>query len=152
MNLWTVLAGAAFAVPTTALACSCVYSENPDELRALAKDAIPNAVALVEAETIQTYAESQGAGDRIRIIKTLAGSASGEFRVERGSFPSSASCDQLYEKGQRAVMILYKPAQAAGDGPKYRISGLCTAGLLDQAPFRDEVARLMGSKASAERG
>ena len=151
MKYWTIFAGAALATPSAALACSCVYSENPDELRALAKDAIPNAVALVEAETIQTFADSQGAGDRIRIIRTLAGSASGEFRVERGSFPSGASCDQLYEQGQRAVMILYKPAQAAGE-PKYRISGLCTAGLLEQAPFRDEIARLMGAKASTERG
>ena len=152
MKPWIIAAVAVLAAPSAALACSCLYTENPKELRALAKEVAPNAVALVEAETTQTYAESNGAGDRMRIVRTLAGSAPAEFRVERGPFPSSASCDQLYEKGEQAMLILYAPSQPSAGEPTFRISGLCTTGLLQQAPYRDEVIRLMQARSSGERG
>ena len=152
MKFWTLAAAVALAVPSAALACSCMYTEDPVELRALAKDSVPNAVALVEAETILTFQESNGAGDRMRVTKLLAGSASGEFRVQRGNLPSSASCDQLYDKGQRAIMILYPASPTASGEASYRISGLCTAGLLAQPAFRDEVERLIGRRSAPERG
>ena len=78
MKPWMIAAVAVLAAPSTALACSCLYTENPQELRALAKEVAPNAVALVEAETTLTYAESNGAGDRMRVVRTLAGSAPAE--------------------------------------------------------------------------
>ena len=152
MKFWMIAAAGLLAVPSTALACSCLYTEDAQELRSLARDDVPNAVALVEAETILTYQESSKAGDRMRVVRTLAGSAPAEFRVERGAFPSSASCDQLYEKGEKALLILYAPSQAAAGEPQFRISGLCTAGLLQQAAYRDEVIRLMRAKYPAERG
>jgi hypothetical protein len=152
MKLSLALAAALLAVPGAALACSCMYTEDPAELRSLAKEVVPNAIALVEAETILTFEESKGVGDRLRIVRSLAGSAEGEFRVERRGFPSSASCDDLHEKGHRAVLILYPAQQPAAGETKYRISGLCTAGLLQQPVFRDEVARLLASKSIAERG
>lgn len=152
MKSWMIAAIAVLAAPSAAIACSCLYTEDPQELRRLATEVAPAAVALVEAETTLTYAESNGAGDRMRVIRTLAGSAPAEFRVERGPFPSSASCDQLYENGQQALLILYSPSQPAAGEPTFRISGLCTAGLLQQAPYRDEVIRLMQARSSGERG
>ena len=68
MKPWMIAAIAVLAAPSTALACSCLYTENPEELRTLAREVAPNAVALVEAKTTQTYAESNGAGDRMRIV------------------------------------------------------------------------------------
>lgn len=152
MRFWIAAFAALLAVPSAALACSCLYTEDPQELRSLAKDAAGNALALVETETVLTFQESNGAGDRMRVVRTLVGTAPPEFRVERGPFPSSASCDQLFEKGQRALLILYPPAQPTTGEPKYRISGLCTDGLLQQAPYRDELVRLLGSRAAGERG
>jgi len=109
---------------------------------------------MVEVETILPYQESNGTGDRMRVVRTLAGGvAGGEFRVARGQFPSSASCDLLFEKGQRAVVVLYAGPGTAGAEPAYRIYGLCTAHLLDKPLFRDEVVRLMATQSGlGERG
>ena len=152
MRIWTGIAAALLAVPTAALACSCMNTDNPVELRAFAADAAKDAVALVEAETLVTYEASGRAGESMRVIRTLAGQAAPNFRIAREHFPSSASCDILYEKGQRAVMILYPVASDATGEQVYRTSGLCTGLLLDKPAFRDEVARHIGSKSSTERG
>ena len=151
MKIWSLLAGAMLAVPTTALACSCMNTDDPQQLSAFAADAAKNAVALIEAETLVTYEASGRTGESMRVVRTLAGNAAPTFRVERGHLPSSASCDILYEKGQRAVMILY-PATDATGGKVYRTSGLCTDLLLAKPAFRDEVARHIGNKSSTERG
>ena len=155
MKLWIAAAAALLSVPTAALACSCLATEDPVELRNLAPEAAKNALALVEVETLVPFAESKGAGDRMRIVRILAGAAEPEFRVERGHFPSSASCDLLFERGQRGTIILYPAApRATGDGlPTYRISGLCTGHLLDQPVLRGEIIRLIGNEAAPhERG
>ena len=89
----------------------------------------------------------------MRVVRTLAGAAAAEFRVERGHFPSGASCDLLFDRGQRDVVILYPASSQAAAGPKYRISGLCTDHLLVQPVFRDEVQRLIdGGTTVVERG
>ena len=154
MKYWALAAAALIAAETTAIACSCLATDDPVELKALAADAAKDAVAMVEVETILTFEESKGAGDRMRVVQALAGQmVAGEFRVERGEFPSSASCDLLFEKGQRDVVMLYAAPGSPAPEPTYRISGLCTAHLLDKKPFRDEVARLMAAQSGyGERG
>lgn len=153
MRFWPIAAAALVALETAAIACSCLATTDPVQLKSLATDAAEGAVALVEVETVVTYAQSNGAGDRMRVVRTLAGSAPEEFRVERGHMPSSASCDLLFEKGERDIVILY-PAQAVpSNGKAYRISSLCTAHMLDQPAFRDEVERLIEARTgSGERG
>ena len=154
MRYWMLAAAALVAAETAAIACSCLSTDGPAELKALAPDAARDAVAMVEVETVLTFAESKGAGDRMRVVQRLAGVAvPAEFRVARGEFPSGASCDLLFDTGQRDVVLLYPAPGSPGAEPTYRISGLCTAHLLDKAPFRDEVARLMAARGGlGERG
>jgi hypothetical protein len=155
MKYWALAAAALIAAETAAIACSCLATDDPVELKAMAPEAAKDALAMVEVETTLTFAESKGAGDRMRVISTLAGNAvTGEFRVARGEFPNSASCDLLFEKGERDVVLLYPAPGAPGAEPTYRISGLCTAHLLDKPVFRDEVARLLAppSTGLGERG
>ena len=154
MKFWLLAAAALIAAETAAIACSCLNTDDPAKLKAMAPDAAKGAVAIVEVETILTFDESKGAGDRMRVVKALAGQRlSGKFRVERGDFPSSASCDLLFEKGQRDVVLLYPAPGPSGAEPVYRTSGLCTAHLLDKPVFRNEVARLMAASTGfGERG
>ena len=152
MKFWILAAAACLALPTAALACSCMNTDNPQQLRAFAADAAKDAVALVEVETILAFQDSAGAGDRMRVIRPLAGSVQGEFRVERRAFPSGASCDQIFDKGQRGLVILYPSARSGGGEPIYRISGLCTGLMLERPVFRDELVRQIGNKDSTERG
>ena len=157
MKYWVLAAAALIAAETAAIACSCLATDDPVQLKALAADAADaakDAVAMVEVETILTFEESKGAGDRMRVVQVLAGNAAAaEFRAARGEFPSSASCDLLFEKGQRDVVMLYAAPGSPATEPTYRISGLCTAHLLDKKPFRDEVARLMAAQSGyGERG
>ena len=142
MKFWPIAAAALIAAETAAIACSCLDTDDPAELKSLAADAAKNAVAMVEVETILSFDESKGAGDRMRLVETLAGApVPAEFRVARTGFPSSASCDLLLAKGQRDVVLLYAAPGQSGAGPVYRVSGLCTAHLLDKPLFREEVAR-----------
>jgi len=154
MKYWPLAAAALIAAETAAIACSCLNTDDPTELRTLAADAAKDAVAMVEVETVLSFAQSNGAGDRMRVVQSMAGSpVPAEFRVARGDFPSSASCDLLFDTGQRDVVLLYPAPNSAAAGPTYRISSLCTSHLLDKTPFRDEVARLMTAPASlGERG
>lgn len=152
MKFWPAAAAALLAAETAAIACSCLATDDPAQLRAMAADAAKGAVAMVEVETILSYQASQGAGDRMRVIRTLTGAAPGEFRVERGHMPSSASCDLLFDEGQHDIVLLYPASASAGGQPVYRISGLCTAHLLDKPLFRDEIARIMAQQTAGERG
>lgn len=147
MRNWLIAPVALVALETAALACSCLATDDPAELRRLAPDAAQGAVALVEVETVQSYAESNGAGEQVRVVRTIAGSAPPRFRVQRTHLPSSASCDILYEPDERYVMILYPAA-----GSTYRVSGLCTAHLLDKPAFVDAVTELIGPGRAGERG
>ncbi len=73
----------------------------------------------------------------MRVRRTLAGRAVRDFEVERLNFPSSASCDVEFTRGQRATLLLYAPQQRHRTrAPRYRISGLCTAHLMEEPRFR----------------
>lgn len=148
MRIWTLLAAAALAIPTAAYACSCVDSEDPVELKQYAVDTAKSALAVVEAEALTAFDQKTAIGETMRVTRILAGDAPPTFRIERGPFPSGASCDVLYEKGEKALVILYAPS-APADGT-YRTSGLCTSLLLDKPAFRDELVRQLAGK--GERG
>ena len=153
MKFWPLAAAALMAAETAAIACSCLATDDPAQLRQFAVEAARDAVAMVEVETVLAYEESKGAGDRMRVVRSLSGEGvPGEFRVARGHFPSSASCDLLFEKGQRDIILLYAPLATTAAEPTYRISGLCMAHLLDKKLFRDEVAWLMEAPGAGERG
>lgn len=153
MKLWPLAAAALISAETAAIACSCMNTDDPAQLREFAADVVRGAVAMVEVETVLSYEESKGAGDRMRVLRTLAGDAAGEFTVHRRTFPSGASCDLLFERGQRGIVLLYPVSEPAGGRPAYRISGLCTAHLLDKPLFRTEVKKLMAAaRGRAERG
>ena len=154
MKVWPIAIAALLTAERAAIACSCMDTDDPVELRKLATEVANDAVAMVEVETILTFEESKGAGDRMRVVRTLVGgNLPAEFRVARGQFPSSASCDLLFEKGQRDVVLLFASPAMASTEPTYRLSGLCTAHMLDKKVFRDEVARLMNERLGrGERG
>lgn len=146
-----ILAAAAIlAVEAAAIACSCLATDDPTELRRFAADASKDAVALVEAEALTSF-EASGSGERMRVVRTLAGAAPGEFVVERGPSPSSASCDVLYRVGERALVILYPSAGPTNGPATFRTSGLCTVHLLDKPVFRNELIRHMSDR-RPERG
>lgn len=147
------LALLAAAAETAALACSCLATDDPEELRRIAAHVAENATALVEAEALTSY-ERTRAGEQMRVVRVFAGDAPASFQVYRGrGVPSSASCDMLYRPGERATVILY-PAPAAGAAtlPVYRTSGLCTVHMLEQPAFREEVGARLAGQRGGERG
>ena len=150
MRYWTLAAAAIVAAETAAIACSCIATDDPTELRRFAAEAAQGAVALVEAEAVTSF-EATRTGERMRVIRTLAGNAPAEFTVERGPSPSSASCDVLYNVGDRAIIILY-PAEGGGAGSVYRTSGLCSVHMLEKPVYRDELIRNMSRLPRPERG
>ena len=137
---------ALFALPSAALACSCMNTDDPVQLRELAKDAARGAVALVELEAVSDYDPMKEAGEKVRVIRTLSGTAPESFQLSRRRFASGACCDDVLQAGQRRVVILYP---VAGSG-SYRVSSLCTNLLLEKPAFRDAVTAGIGS--SGERG
>jgi hypothetical protein len=147
-----LLALAVITAEGVAYACSCMVTDDPAQLREFAGEAASGAIALVDAEALTAF-QHGGSGERMAVRRTLAGSAPSEFQVERGPMPSSASCDDLYQAGQRKIVILYPARAAAGAIPVYRTSGLCTNLLLDKPTFRDAVAEHIGGAARpGERG
>jgi hypothetical protein len=147
-------AAALLAAETAAIACSCVDTDDPAELRRYAAETAERAVALVEVEVVTPYNPATGEGEVMRVVRTIAGKAPATFRIPRGNFPSSASCDEDYRAGQRDEVVLYSaPPGAAASMPAYRTSGLCTNHLLDKAEFRNVlIDRLGGNHDSGERG
>ena len=137
------------SAPTAALACSCLNTDDPAQLQQFAQEAAKGAVALAEVETIRDYDPARAIGEEVRITRTLAGTAQGSFTIERGASPSSASCDDLLQAGQKKVLILYPAAGTASQGAAYRVSNLCTNLLLEKPLFRDAVKANM---AVGERG
>ena len=135
------------AVQTAALACSCIDSNDPAELRSFAAES-KNAVALVEVEVLKGYDPATGQGEIMRVVRIVAGTSPTQFQIPRSGPPFGASCDVEYRAGQRAEVILF-PAAEPGS---YRTSGLCTALLLEKPAFRDELIRLIGARAAGERG
>ena len=149
----TLLVGiAALAVEAAAIACSCMATDDPGQLRQFAADAAEGAVALVEAEALTAFDPASG-GERVVVRQVLAGDAPKEFRIERGPLASGASCDNLFEVGQRRLIILYPSADAGRTDAVYRPSSMCTDLLLDKPIFRDAVARRIGKpQRGPERG
>lgn len=154
MKHWLIAAAAVVGIEAAALACSCINTDDPVELRRFAADAATNAVAVVEAEALSSF-QATGSGERMRITRVIAGQAPVHFTIERGRFPSSASCDVLYNAGERAVMILYPATSSTAASPTFRTSGLCTAHLLDKPLFLKAVVEAVGTSggpATGERG
>jgi hypothetical protein len=149
MKHLALVAAALLTTETAALACSCAPAETQAELKRYGTEIGKKAVALVEAEALTAY-ERRGRGERMRVIRTLAGTAPAEFRIERGEHASSASCDLLYRVGQRATVILYPTGATDSDLPVYRTAGLCTAQFVDEPAFRDAVIRALNAR--GERG
>ena len=147
MRLSLVAAAALVAFDSAALACSCIATDDPAELKRFAAEAAADAVALVEVEIVRPYDHATGQGEVMRVIRTIAGEAATTFQVPRQRFPSSASCDIEFRAGQRELLILYPTAGSAAATPAYRISGLCTDHLLDKPVYRDAVIDAIGRKA-----
>ena len=108
-----------------ALACSCAAPAPPEASRAMARQAVGTAVAIVEVDVLSEYRPG-GAGELVRLRRTLFGSAPKSFRIQRGRFASDASCDLLLRKGQRKVLILSSPAGNRLTGRRFRIQSLCS--------------------------
>ena len=139
------------AVESAALACSCIDTDDPVELRRYAAQSAEKALALVEVEVVSPYNHATGEGEVMRVVRTFAGQAPATFQIPRSNFASGASCDEDYRAGQRDEVILYPVTGiTAGRMPAYRTSGLCTNHLLDKAAFRNELIEKLGS--SGERG
>lgn len=151
MNKWIFAAAALVAAETAAIACSCIATDDPVELRRFGAEAAKDAVALVEAEALTSF-EATRTGERMRVVRTLAGHAPAQFQIQRGSSPSSASCELLYEVGDRALIILYPVDGATSAAPVYRTSGLCSVHMLDKSEFRDSLIRAMSGVPRPERG
>ena len=151
MRHWIVAAAALLAAESTAIACSCIATDDPAELRGFAADVAKDAVALVEAEAVTSF-EATRTGERMRVVRTLAGNAPALFLIERGPNPSSASCDVLYNVGDRALIILYPSEASSGTDTVYRTSGLCSVHMLEKPVFRDELIRQMSRLPRPERG
>ena len=137
---------ALLAVPSAAIACSCIDSDDPAELREFSGDAVRGAVALVELEALTSYEPMQDAGEKVRLVRTIAGKAPETFQLARRRFASGASCDDVLQAGQRKVVLLY-PVEGSAN---FHISGLCTNLLLEKPAFRDAVAARIRS--AGERG
>jgi hypothetical protein len=136
-----VLALAALiALPSAAMACSCINTDDPDELRTFAQDSVRGAVALIELEAITSYDPMKDEGEKVRVVRTLAGEAPESFQLERRKFASGASCDDVFEARQRKLVLLY-PVEGSAN---YRVSSLCTNLLLEKPVFRDAVAAGIG--------
>ena len=134
------------AAESAAFACSCIRPSNPEEVQRLAREVSHGAVALVEVEVLSPYDMRRSRGEQMRVRRTLAGPAPRSFEVERLNFPSSASCDLEFTRGQRVTLILYPAQQRVRTRtPRYRISGLCTSHLMDEPRFQATVrSRIRG--------
>ena len=146
-------AAAVIGVEAAAVACSCIATDDPVELRRFAADAAQNAVAVVEAEALTSF-EAARTGEQMRITRMIAGTAPVHFNIQRQGFPSSASCDVLYKAGERAVMILYPATVPATGTPTFQTSGLCTVHMLQKPVFLEALIKSVGPAAppAGERG
>jgi hypothetical protein len=132
---------------SVALACSCIAPGPPEESRAEARHAVQGLVAIVEADVLTEYRPG-GAGEQVRVRRTLFGKAPRTLRIERGSFASSASCDLLLERGRRKVLMLRR-----GKGGTYQMQSLCSDFLTSERylPMVIEEARRPSPSKAGER-
>jgi hypothetical protein len=124
----------ALAAETAALACSCIAPGTPAESRPMAREFVKAAVAIVEVQALSEYRPG-GAGERVRVRRTLWGKAPKEFRIERREHASSASCDLLLGKGQRKLLILYPARNPRQRGRQFGMQSLCSDYLLSDRGF-----------------
>ena len=117
------------AAEGAALACSCIAPGTPEQSRPMAREAVRDAVAIVEADVLSEYRRG-GLGEQVRVRRVLWGRAPREFRIERREFASSASCDLLLTRGQRKVLILYPAPTRRRGGRRFTIQNLCSDFLL----------------------
>jgi hypothetical protein len=99
--------------------------ESPEKSRGAARQAVGNAVAIVEVDVLSEYRPG-GAGELVRLRRTLFGKAPKTFRIQRGPFASDASCDLLLRKGERKVLILSQPVGNRFTGQRFQIQSLCS--------------------------
>ena len=122
------------AAESVALACSCIAPGTPEESRTLAREETRRALAIVEADVLSEYRQG-GAGEQVRVRRTLWGRAPSSFRIDRREFASSASCDLLLQRGQRKVLILYPAEDRRHVGRRFRIQSLCSDFLTSNRGF-----------------
>ncbi len=139
------------AAESAALACSCIAPGTPGASRAFAREAVRNAVAIVEVDVLSEYSPG-GDGELVRVVRTLWGEAPREVRLARSEFASSASCDLLLSRGQRKLLILSRAA-----GGRFVMQNLCSDFLLGDGGYLDvtlDEARRRGGAAppAGERG
>ena len=148
------------AAEGAALACSCIAPGTPEESREIAREIVRNAVAIVEVDVLSEYRVG-GEGELVRVRNVLWGQAPREFRIARGEFASSSSCDLLLERGQRKHLILYPVGQGefaerrSGRGD-FEIHSLCSDFLLSDRGYLavtlEEARRRNDAVAAGERG
>jgi hypothetical protein len=134
MRLFPIGLALAMAAETAALACSCLPPGTPAQSRPLAREAVKRAVAIVDVQVLSDYSAG-GAGERVRVRRTLWGKAPAEFRIERSDHASSASCDALLEKGQRKLLILYPARNPRQRGRQFAMQSLCSDYLVSDRGF-----------------
>ena len=116
------------AAETAALACSCLAPPSPwtPQARTFAREAVRNAVAIVDVEVLSAYDQRRGRGERVRVTRTQYGRAPDVFEIERGPMARGAACDLLLDAGQRRTVILYAAGSSTRLRPRYRIQNLCS--------------------------
>lgn len=71
-----------------ALACSCMPPGSPEASRAMARQAVGDAVAIVEMDVLSEYRPG-GPGELVRLRRTLFGKSPKTFRIQRGDLPAA---------------------------------------------------------------
>jgi hypothetical protein len=151
-HLFTVAAALLIAAAeTAALACTCIaLPADAAERRALARDVADGAVALVEVELERPYDATGGAGERLRVVTTLAGSAPAAVEVERSGPPDGERCDLQFRSGERVIVMLYPPQRPGAGDASFRLADKCLTQLVGDATFRAELVAAMAGR--EERG
>jgi hypothetical protein len=132
MRAWTIAAILLVAAEGVALACSCIAPGKPEEARATAREVVKEAVAIVEVQVLSGYDERWRKGERVEVRRTLFGRAPATFHVFRYGRPSSAACGLELKKGERRVLILYRPKRTPWFGSHYAVHNLCSDYLVRQ--------------------
>ena len=137
------------AAEGAALACSCIAPGTPEESRGFAREAVRNAVAIVEVDVLSEY--SPGGDELVRVVRTLWGEAPGEVRLARSEFAGGTSCDLRLARGQRKRLILSR-----GQDGRFVMQNLCSDFLLGDGGYLDvtldEARRRGGAAPAGERG
>jgi hypothetical protein len=132
MRNWIIAAALIAAIEGVALACSCIAPGTPEETRGMARETVRQAVAIVDVQVLSDYDERMRQGERVQVRRTLFGRAPASFRVYRRGAPNSAACELELNKGERRVLILYRPKRASWLASDYAVHNLCSDYLVRQ--------------------